>query len=252
MERHVSRLLLCIHPWTGHTRNARTRDALFQGIDGSTTSHPDPHMMHSGLMGEDSSMIQRWNSTWDATVLILDKSISNTLDAPFGLDRSVPRQEEPDYDLPTESIPPSPHPSRSDAPHEDEGTAQAKSRMRRPAQPSIEEERKIKPFAKKPITFMFHATYGDQLISIMENGLKSGKSQSNPSGRAHIHMACIDDVILDDDAPEAALTHAPTGSKRCIVDPCIPQGPGLRHPTLLRANSVDRTNHRGEEYCCSI
>ena len=68
-----------------------------------------------------------------------------------------PRQEEPDYDLPTESIPPSPHPSRSDAPHEDEGTARAKSRMRRPAPPSIEEQRKIKPFAKKPITFMFHA-----------------------------------------------------------------------------------------------
>ena len=62
-----ARLLLCIHPWTGHTRNARTRDALFQGIDGSTTLHPDhrpdPHMMHSGLMAEDSSMIQRWNST---------------------------------------------------------------------------------------------------------------------------------------------------------------------------------------------
>ena len=65
--------------------------------------------------------------------------------------KSEPRQEEPDYDLPTESIPPSPHPSRSDAPHEDEGTAQAKSRMRRPAPPSIEEERKIKPFAKKPV-----------------------------------------------------------------------------------------------------
>ena len=93
-----------------------------------------------------------------------------------------PQHDEPDYDFPTESIPPSPHPSRSEAPHEDEGTAQPKYRMRRPAPPSIEEERKIKPFAKKPITFMFHATYGSQLLSIMENGLKSGKSQSNPSG----------------------------------------------------------------------
>ena len=83
--------------------------------------------------------------------------------------------------------------------------------MRRPAPPSIEEERKIKPFAKKPITFMFHATYGEHLISIMENGLKSGRSQSNPSGRVHTHMACIDDVILVDDASEAALTHVPTG-----------------------------------------
>ena len=55
--------------------------------------------------------------------------------------KSEPRQEEPDYDLPTESIPPSPHPSRSDAPHEDKGTAQAKSRMRRPAPQSTEEEK---------------------------------------------------------------------------------------------------------------
>ena len=128
-----------------------------------------------------------------------------------------PRQEEPDYDLPTESIPPSPHPSRSDAPHEDEGTAQAKYRMRRPAPPSIEEEKKIKPFAKKPITLMFHATYGELLISIMENGLKSGKSQSIPSGRVHIHMACIDDVILDDDASEAALAHVPTGRDALLI-----------------------------------
>ena len=106
--------------------------------------------------------------------------------------KSEPRQEEPDYDLPTESIPPSPHPSRSDAPHEDEGTAQAKSRMRRPAPQSVEEERKIKAFAKKPITFVFRATYGENLINIMEHGLKSGRSQSNPSGRVPVHMACID------------------------------------------------------------
>ena len=129
--------------------------------------------------------------------------------------QSEPRQEEPDYDLPTESIPPSLHPSRSDAPHEDEGTAQAKYRMRRPAPPSIEEERKIKP--KKPITFMFHTTYGNQLISIIENGLRSGKSQSNPSGRMHVHMACIDDVILDDDESEAALTHVPAGRDALLI-----------------------------------
>ena len=128
--------------------------------------------------------------------------------------QSEPRQEEPDYDLPTESIPPSPHPSRSDAPHEDEGTAQAKYRTRRPAPPSIEEERKIKPFAKKPITFMFHATYGNQLISIIENGLRSGKSQSNP---LHVLMACIDDVILDDDESEAALTHVPAGRDALLI-----------------------------------
>ena len=131
--------------------------------------------------------------------------------------KSEPRQEEPDYDLPTESIPPSPHPSRSDAPHEDEGTAQAKSRRRRPAPQSIEEEREIKPFAKKPITFSFHATYRENMINIMEQGLKSGRSQSNPSGRVRIHMACVDDVILDDEASEAALTHVPTGRDALLI-----------------------------------
>ena len=135
-------------------------------------------------------------------------SRSNPLDDPY---------DEPDYDLPTESIPPSPRPSRSEAPHEDEGTAQPKYRMRRPAPPSIEEERKIKPFAKKPITFMSHATYGNQLLSIMENELKSGKSQSNPSGRMHVHMACVDDVILDDDESEAALTHVPAGRDALLI-----------------------------------
>ena len=79
-----------------------------------------------------------------------------------------PHHDEPDYDLPTESIPPSP--SRSEAPHEDEGTAQPKYRMRRPAPPSIKEERKIKPFAKKPITFMFHATYGNQFSASWSTG----------------------------------------------------------------------------------
>ena len=131
--------------------------------------------------------------------------------------KSEPHHDEPDYDLPTESIPPSPHPSRSDAPHEDEGTAQPKYRMRRPAPPSIEEGRKIKPFAKKPITFMFHATYGNQLLSIVENGRKSGKSQSNPSGRMHVHIARIDDVILDDDESEAALTHVPAGRDALLI-----------------------------------
>ena len=89
--------------------------------------------------------------------------------------------------------------------------------MRGPAPPSIEEERKIKPCAKKPITFMFHATCGNQLISIIENGLRSGKFQSNPSGRMHVHMACIDGVILDDDESEAALTHVPAGRDALLI-----------------------------------
>ena len=111
----------------------------------------------------------------------------------------------------------SPHPSRSEAPHGDEGAAQPKYRMRRPAPPSVEEERMIKPFSKKPITFMFHATYGSQLYSIMEHGLKSGKAQSNPSGRMHVRMACIDDVILDDDESETALTHVPAGRDALLI-----------------------------------
>ena len=123
-----------------------------------------------------------------------------------------PQHDEPDYDLPTESIPPSPRPSRSEAPHEDEGTAQPKHRTRRPAPPSIEEERKIKPFAKKPITFMFHATYGNQLFSIMEHGLKSGKSQSNPSRRrtSTWHASMTSSL-------EAALTHVPARRDALLI-----------------------------------
>ena len=136
---------------------------------------------------------------------------------PLYSEQKEPHHDEPDYDLPTESVPPSPHPSRSEAPHGDEGTAQPKYRMRRPAPPSMEEERKIRPSSKKPITFMFHATYGNQLYSIMEHGLKSGKSQSNPSGRMHVHMACVDDVILEDDESEAALTHVPAGRDALLL-----------------------------------
>ena len=47
--------------------------------------------------------------------------------------KSEPHQEEPDYDLPIESIPPSPHPSRSDAPHEDEGKIQNDQAVREEA-----------------------------------------------------------------------------------------------------------------------
>ena len=141
-------------------------------------------------------------------------------------------KKEPDYDLPTESIPPSP-----DAPHEDEGTAQANSRMRRPAPQSIEEERKIKPFAKKPITFMFHATYGENLINIMEHGLKSGISQSNPSGRVRIHMACIILAFLKDQGYDIRLSEERTAltdqtiEARNIVTACDPEG------TIIMSNS---------------
>ena len=207
MENHVLKLHSCFHPWTGHIRNARHGEKLFQGIGGSKGSTRDPHKMHSGPMARSSMSIQRWSSMRDAIADTHDKSRSNPLDDPCTLssreslnttNRTMISQRNPFHQV-----------SRSEAPHEDESTAQPKHRMRRPAPPSIEEGRKIEPFAKKPITFMFHATYGSQLLSIMENGLKSGKSRSNPSGRMHVHMACIDDVILDDDESESALTHVP-------------------------------------------
>ena len=182
MERRVSRLLLCIHPWTGH-KDKGCIVPRNRWIDNLTSRSAYDALRPDGrgfLNDPEMEFYVRCNSGHTRQVDL--QYFGRPL---WPGQKSEPRQEEPDYDLPTESIPPSPHPSRSDAPHEDEGAAQAKSRMRRPAPPSIEDERKIKPFAKKPITFMFHATHGDQLISIMENGLKSGKPQSNPSGRVH-------------------------------------------------------------------
>ena len=69
---------------------------------------------------------------------------------PLFSEQKEPHYDEPDYDLPTESIPPSPHPSRSEAPHGDESTAQPKYRMRRPAPPSVEEERKSSRSRRSP------------------------------------------------------------------------------------------------------
>ena len=182
MESHVSRLRSCIHPWTGHTMSARQGEKLFQEIDGSTSSPPDPHTMHSGPMARNSSMIPsmefyvRCNSGHTRQVDL--QSFGRPL---YSEQQSEPRQDEPDYDLPTESIPPSPHPSRSDAPHEDEGTAQAKYRMRRPAPPSIEEERKIKPFAKKPHG-MHHEVCSMQPMEISSSASwRTGSDLGNPS-----------------------------------------------------------------------
>ena len=62
---------------------------------------------------------------------------------------------------------------------QDEGAAQAKYRVRRPAPHPVKKRERSSRSRRSP---MFHATYGELLISIMENGLKSGKSQSNPSG----------------------------------------------------------------------
>ena len=157
--------------------SARHGEKLFQGIDGSTSSVPDAQsaLRPDGkdfYVDPEMEFYVRCNSGHTRQVDI------QSFGRPLFSEQKEPHYDEPDYDLPMESIPPSPHPSRSEAPHGDESTAQPKYRMRRPAPPSVEEERKIKPFSKKPITFMFHATYGSQLYSIMEHGLKSGTSQT--------------------------------------------------------------------------
>ena len=67
----------------------------------------------------------------------------------------------------------------------DQGAEQPKYGMRRPAPPSVERS--------QPINFMFHATYNDQMYSILEKGIKPGKCPT-PRGRPHVHLASIDDV----------------------------------------------------------
>ena len=57
--------------------------------------------------------------------------------------------------------------------------------MRRPAPPSIEQERKIYPFLKIPVMFMFHATYGNLLASILDQEIKTGASSTS---RKRIHV----------------------------------------------------------------
>ena len=117
--------------------------------------------------------------------------------------------EEPSYELPHSS-------THQDQEDDDEGQNQTQHRKQRYAPPSTEKDRKIIPFSKKPITFMHHATYGNQLGRIMSQGLKPGKS-STPRGRPHVHMACIDDVIFDDESCNAALTHAPKGRDALLI-----------------------------------
>ena len=87
------------------------------------------------------------------------------------------QQQEPDYDLPSSTLHERTHPSRSNKQRADHGATQPKYGMRRPAPESAEQERKIKPFDKKPIAFMFHATYNDQIYNILEQGIKPGKAR---------------------------------------------------------------------------
>ena len=103
--------------------------------------------------------------------------------------RSDRDDQGPSYDLPTSS-----------RKQEDDTTGHRPHRMRRPAPEHIEQERLIKPFSKHALTFMFHATYANNLGGILEEGIKPGKD-SAPRGRVHVHLASIDDIIFNDQPP---------------------------------------------------
>ena len=142
---------------------------LYPRTGGSTTSHRRQHALRpDGTADKEMELYVRCCSGHSRPVEI--ESI---------------QQQEPDYDLPSSTLHERTHPSRSNKQHADHGTTQPKCGMRRPAPESVEQERKIKPFDKKPITFMFHATYNDQ-----------AGEKLDLRGRTHVHLASIGDVIL--------------------------------------------------------
>ena len=55
------------------------------------------------------------------------------------------------------------------------------------------------------------ATDNDQIYNILEQGIKPGKSST------HVHLASIDDAILDDEPSKAALTHVPGGRDALLI-----------------------------------
>ena len=65
------------------------------------------------------------------------------------------KKPEPSYDLSSSS-------SHKKQDHQDEEQAQPGYRMRRPAPPSVKQERKVNLFSKIPVTVMFYATYGNR------------------------------------------------------------------------------------------
>ena len=91
-----------------------------------------------------------------------------------------------------------------DQDHEDESTAIPKS---------IEQDRKIVPFSKTAVTFMFHGT---QIENIMQQGIQPGRTHTS-RGRQHVHMARVHDIIYDDQESDAALTHVPKGSDALLI-----------------------------------
>ena len=63
---------------------------------------------------------------------------------------------------------------------------------------------------------MFHATYGTQIENIIQQGIKPGRTHT-PRGRQHVHMACVEDIIYDDQESDAALTHVPKGRDALLI-----------------------------------
>ena len=152
----------------------------------------------------------------DAAVVIHDPLKLNPLGDHYSLSSRITNNKEPDYDPPIVNTPQAYPSFKIQQAACDHGTTQPKYGMRRPAPEPVEQERKIKPFDKKPITFMFHATYNDQIYNILEQGIKPGKS-STPRGRIQVHLASIDDVILDDEPSKAALTHVPGARDALLI-----------------------------------
>ena len=94
-----------------------------------------------------------------------------------------------------------------DRDHEDESTENPKP---------IDQDRKIVPFRKKAVAFMCHATYGSQIESIMQQGVRPGRTHTL-RGRQRVHMACVDDIIYNDEESGAALTHVPKGRDALLI-----------------------------------
>ena len=70
-----------------------------------------------------------------------------------------------------------------------------------------------------------------------------GESQSNPTGRMRVHMARIDDVILDDDESEAALTHVPAGRDALLILAFLKdQDYGIRLSEALTDQTIEAKN----------
>ena len=129
---------------------------------------------------------------------------------PLWEDQQKHEWEEPSYELPGSS---KYYENVDDDDEEDDQTYHTPHRSK-PS--SYEKEYNIVPFSKKPVTFMFHSTYGNQLENILKKGLEPGRT-STPRGRQHVHMACIDDIFYDDEPIEKALTHSPKGRDALLI-----------------------------------